>query len=991
MPVDVRAKVFCNLGPLISGNISDEPVSAGQGLIRCRGQIVIKGLITPTIGTMVTLGYQRNNRVARIPRVLRVLGSFADPFRNTTTVSLGDKLVLLAEKRSNLDLFKTKAPEVAELNEQFNFTDNQVEIPRKWNGACWQQITQAEEERDQLIQDHPLTQGFMFDTVAASQKVTAAEQYSKSPLKNFLTIKPSLSASFIAAKCLSALGLGGGTSLTNDYNASEFDLSEGYVSVLEKLLAAESKIGYLNEAEVFVTRDIDGAAPSGVLITENDIVDVSPLSIGTPPADELRVFSSSKENIVTEQPLPNVAPVANPFRLDNVGHVNNETFEIRAATFIKNGFDPDYLVQSAVGAATKLRVESVTAGQGCEVQLVSASIQKGVQVVAVIPNPGYSGIGSVTYTLTDGQSTSNVGTCYFAIIKNEEQLAAEAAIADRLKGKKEEADAAYDRAGLNPSQQNRTPGTEASSGSGTEEQQQQADEQAETLRRNWEFEESVGASKTVVIGYEWTSDDGTLTEQRNAEYEHIPYSCTKSTYDELNRKTYSYDYQESITAECAGSIVKAQLESGSSDSGSTTVTWLTENTFYYFTDKKVTTGYEDQPSEYGKAYEEWKEREKLAWEEAMEQNRLASEGESGLFPTTQKTCDLGFTPPDSPTLGDEYAFDGMKFVYDQEKGWVHTKADYVPIASSFPSNIYTSDLTDTTRTTKETLISYMEAQTSYRYGPIREVVGGLSLPFDRDYWVMPSNINILTDKVVTYYDVDWAGGKSKTTTHTYTLNCNTIQGQQLIAKLSENLSYAADEDRAGLLADIVDIATEMVYQGASVNIRTDREYGVQERPSIAEREWQEVIGDEKPDPEVFGDFQVVDRNAQPRDTAASVEQQTVEAPESPVVLEITPPYITGPKREINEDGSANYVKSKAQEQALKYGRAYNAIARGNRYGVSLQVPIDVVPPAPLSWVYLDMRGKTGAYRSNGTSYVFNEAGLLCNMDALFWAGVGLTP
>jgi len=73
------------------------------------------------------------------------------------------------------------------------------------------------------------------------------------------------------------------------------------------------------------------------------------------------------------------------------------------------------------------------------------------------------------------------------------------------------------------------------------------------------------------------------------------------------------------------------------------VTWLTENTFYYFTDKKVTTDYEDQPSEYGKAYEEWKEREKLAWEEAMEQNRLASGGESGLFPTTQKTCDLGFT------------------------------------------------------------------------------------------------------------------------------------------------------------------------------------------------------------------------------------------------------------------------------------------------------------------------------------------------------------
>ena len=992
MPVDVRAKVFCNLGPVISGNISDEALTAGQGLIRCRGQLILKGLYSPAVGSPVTLGYESSGYVSRIPRTLRVLGSFADPFRGQTTVSVGDRLVLLAEMKGHVALLEESAPEVAELNEVFNFTENGVTVPRKWNGACWEQVTQAEADRDELIKNHPLTEGFMFDTVAVSQKVTAAEEYAKSPLDNFLTVKPSLSASFIASKCLSALGIGGSPSLFNKYNVGEFDLSEGYVSVLEKLLAAESKVGYLNEAEALVVKSILGPAGSGASISEDDIIDLGPLNIGTPPADELRVFTATPENVITDQPLPNVAPVANDFRLDDRARPNDLAFTIPASRFIANGFDPDAAAQRAVGAKPRLQLESVTAGQGCEVTITSATLQQGIVRVGVIPNPEYSGVASISYQLTDGSSSSNTASCYFSIVLSESQQAEQAALDAVLEDKYQEANAAFDRAAINPAQGNVDPSNAAFTNAGTSAQASRAENERQQQQRNWEFEESIGAEKIVAVPYEYVSEDGVTTVKDVANFTYIPYSCTKTRYDQYDRKEISWTYQEGITAEVAGSIVKAQIEDSLTSSGGTFVRWLTEDQYFYHTELRSNFDDEEALSEYGQAYEAWKEQERLAWEEAMEKNRIANLGESGLLQTTPDTCRLGFNPPASPVNGDTYTKDGMVFTFNSTKGWVHEKGDYVAFASSFPTAIYTSDLTDVTRTSRERLISYMTAQVSNRYGPIREVIGGLSLPFDADFYYLPENQNLLTDRTVVYYDVDWRAGKTKTTTHRYTINANTIQGQQLVAKLSEDLAAASEDDRADLLAQIMSVALELVYDGAEVGIRTDREYGIQQRPSVYDREFQTVLGDEKPDPSVFGDFQVVDRNAQKRDAAVDIAQRTTTEPrENPVVLNVTPPYTTGPERTLNEDGTASYVPNQAQTQAMNYGRAFNAIARGNRYGCSLQVPVSVVPIAPLSWLYLSMRGISGGYRSNGLSYVFNEAGLICNIDALFWGGVGTTP
>lgn len=102
MPVDIRATVACSLGTVISGNVNDEYVQ-GTGLIKCSGTVVINGIITPAIGTAVTFTYTKSGITRSIPRKLRVLSSFADPFRRTTSVELGCKLTYLSDKRDSID------------------------------------------------------------------------------------------------------------------------------------------------------------------------------------------------------------------------------------------------------------------------------------------------------------------------------------------------------------------------------------------------------------------------------------------------------------------------------------------------------------------------------------------------------------------------------------------------------------------------------------------------------------------------------------------------------------------------------------------------------------------------------------------------------------------------------------------------------------------------------------------------------------------------
>lgn len=100
--IDIRAAVSCSLGPVISGGIDEDSVIQA-GLLRTTGSVLISGLITPAIGTAVTVSYARAGVSWQINRSLRVLSSFADPLKRTTSVKLGCKLTYLQDLKEPIN------------------------------------------------------------------------------------------------------------------------------------------------------------------------------------------------------------------------------------------------------------------------------------------------------------------------------------------------------------------------------------------------------------------------------------------------------------------------------------------------------------------------------------------------------------------------------------------------------------------------------------------------------------------------------------------------------------------------------------------------------------------------------------------------------------------------------------------------------------------------------------------------------------------------
>lgn len=228
MTVDIRAKVICDLGEVISGGWSDDHAQ-GTGLIRTRGELVIKGLVRPTLGQRVQLAYVQNGYASRFPRALRVLGAFADPFRRQTTIQLGCAITL----RENL------APQGGEESTADTWND-----PANGNTIC---------------------------TAFAGGGTI------------------SISAAYIAEVCATKLGINttGFEFLTNWFTVEQFDLTPGYAQVLGDLLVSESYVGFLDASETLQVRSLLDLTGAYTVIRQNRVIDIGPINSGEIPGDTI--------------------------------------------------------------------------------------------------------------------------------------------------------------------------------------------------------------------------------------------------------------------------------------------------------------------------------------------------------------------------------------------------------------------------------------------------------------------------------------------------------------------------------------------------------------------------------------------------------------------------------------------------------------------------------------------------------------------------------
>lgn len=229
MVLDIRADITCSLGTVINASINDDYVQ-GTGLITSQGNCLIDGIITPATGTIVTFTYTKGDVTRNVPRKMRVLSSFADPYRKTTEVQLGCKLTYLSSLKE----------------------------PIKWQPKDDPQNDDITEEDEEII---------VFPISAKS-------------IANECLMALELTSS--------------GMNLTNQFSIPSFDFSSGYTSILSDLLVSESKCGYLDFNENLIILNLtDEGSGSAQVLGDNKIIDIGSINSGEIPGDSVIVTYST--------------------------------------------------------------------------------------------------------------------------------------------------------------------------------------------------------------------------------------------------------------------------------------------------------------------------------------------------------------------------------------------------------------------------------------------------------------------------------------------------------------------------------------------------------------------------------------------------------------------------------------------------------------------------------------------------------------------------
>lgn len=268
----------------------------------------------------------------------------------------------------------------------------------------------------------------------------------------------------------------------------------------------------------------------------------------------------------------------------------------------------------------------------------------------------------------------------------------------------------------------------------------------------------------------------------------------------------------------------------------------------------------------------------------------------------------------------------------------------------------------------------VKSQTTYNYFSELELAGSLNIDTyisDAGTLVSFDTIAAELDSTVTVeYETDSASGVSKTLTKRSVSRSQTVSGQQDLATRAQDLDTA---NLSTSIDGLLTLARRQIYVGADSNLHTQRQYGLQKRPSEAERNNT--------------------ANSKPQISESKAEITWITgSTTSTAVTEFTLPYAPDDAISWNETtGEFSSTESDAPQKALNYGRIQNALLLGNRNGVSLQLAPEQMPPTPFDPLYLQAGGITGAYRINGTSWAFDSNGIVASTDALLWGAVSAAP
>lgn len=265
MAVDLRARMVCNLGRVLEGDLSDSPMLE-RGIVMTSGQIVVQGFKNRPRGTKIDLAYIEiqpdgvTQKVTRFPRRLRVLNSCTDPFRNTTTFEVGCKLTLNQETFSHTDTYYA----ADHLPSWWGKNDFEVPFwPAYWEDAvdrgAW-----CTEKREIKVQNY-WGDDFTWEVWRLIKVVPTIEAW---PL-----------AKFCARRLDIQINLEKSYKLRFQFMRPYIRFSDGYLDVLEKLIRSEGCYAFLDQDERLVIKKHDFET-KGItrVITGDMLVDMQPIT-----------------------------------------------------------------------------------------------------------------------------------------------------------------------------------------------------------------------------------------------------------------------------------------------------------------------------------------------------------------------------------------------------------------------------------------------------------------------------------------------------------------------------------------------------------------------------------------------------------------------------------------------------------------------------------------------------------------------------------------
>ena len=229
--LDVRSRIYCNLGTVISGNLQESSI-VGAGLVSVSGTLLLSGVYGIREGDLVELSYFKSGRISRLGRLLRVISSYANPATRVTEVAIGCYLTYQA--------VSTPPPQVFSSSED----TNTVEL----------------------------------DGIAA-----------------LLLIKPISAKYVAEECCAALGLKHDTFPLTNEFYRDTFEISGPYLKVLSDLLISENYVGYVDSTETLKFINLNEVGGKGPVLNESNIIDISPINSGDPDADVVYSIVQRKE------------------------------------------------------------------------------------------------------------------------------------------------------------------------------------------------------------------------------------------------------------------------------------------------------------------------------------------------------------------------------------------------------------------------------------------------------------------------------------------------------------------------------------------------------------------------------------------------------------------------------------------------------------------------------------------------------------------------